>query len=191
MHAGHLAPFRFTRRQVGEQDIKIKIAYCGICHSDLHQLHNDWRNTKFPLVPGCVQTSDICARQTWRRFCCFYVRGPQNFRFGFSGGHAMQNRSTFAFIGPKCAPKLVQRFSVYFYCATQQWRRNPKWPWQCCKKRLSRCLRNKGLFLVNRHDIATLQYSEWSVSKQIVVPRRHEIVGILTEVVKGWCAAQA
>lgn len=59
VRAGHLAPFRFTRRQVGELDIKIKIAYCGICHSDLHQLHNDWRNTKFPLVPGCVIILDI------------------------------------------------------------------------------------------------------------------------------------
>ena len=66
VRAGHLAPFRFTRRQVGELDIKIKIAYCGICHSDLHQLHNDWRNSKFPLVPGCV----ILPGEQVCYFCC-------------------------------------------------------------------------------------------------------------------------
>ncbi len=50
--AGHLTPFRFTRRPVGENDVKIKVAYCGICHSDLHQIHNDWKNSTFPMVPG-------------------------------------------------------------------------------------------------------------------------------------------
>ncbi|KAK9836284.1 hypothetical protein WJX81_001895 [Elliptochloris bilobata] len=49
---GHLAPFRFTRRPVGELDIKIKITHCGICHSDLHQIRNDWKNSTFPMVPG-------------------------------------------------------------------------------------------------------------------------------------------
>jgi len=37
---------------VGENDVKIKVAYCGICHSDLHQIHNDWKNSTFPMVPG-------------------------------------------------------------------------------------------------------------------------------------------
>ena len=52
--AGHLAPFRFTRRPVGDLDIKIKIAYCGICHTDLHQMRNDWKNSTYPMVPGCA-----------------------------------------------------------------------------------------------------------------------------------------
>lgn len=53
-NAGHLAPFRFTRRPVGDLDIKIKIAYCGICHTDLHQMRNDWKNSLYPMVPGCA-----------------------------------------------------------------------------------------------------------------------------------------
>ena len=53
-HAGHLAPFLFTRRPLGELDIRIQIAYCGICHTDLHQIRNDWRNSTFPMVPGCA-----------------------------------------------------------------------------------------------------------------------------------------
>lgn len=55
-YAGHLAPFRFTRRPLGELDIRIQIAYCGICHTDLHQIRNDWRNSTFPMVPGCALT---------------------------------------------------------------------------------------------------------------------------------------
>ena len=55
-NAGHLAPFRFTRRPVGDLDIKIMIAYCGICHTDLHQMHNDWKNSTYPMVPGCAPT---------------------------------------------------------------------------------------------------------------------------------------
>ena len=62
MYAGHLVPYRFTRRQVGEQDIKIKVAYCGICHSDLHQIRNDWKNSTFPMVPGCVHASRMHAQ---------------------------------------------------------------------------------------------------------------------------------
>ncbi len=47
-----LAPFRFTRRSPGPHDIEIEILYCGICHSDLHQARNDWRNSLYPMVPG-------------------------------------------------------------------------------------------------------------------------------------------
>ncbi|RIY00915.1 NAD(P)-dependent alcohol dehydrogenase [Aureimonas flava] len=47
-----LAPFRFERRDVGERDVKIDILFCGVCHSDLHQARNDWRNTTYPCLPG-------------------------------------------------------------------------------------------------------------------------------------------
>ena len=50
--SGHLAPWAFDRRPVGEEDISIQIAYAGICHSDLHQVKNEWGNSKFPMVPG-------------------------------------------------------------------------------------------------------------------------------------------
>jgi alcohol dehydrogenase (NADP+) len=49
------APFDFTRRDVGPNDILIDIAYCGICHSDIHQAKNEWPDTMpamFPMVPG-------------------------------------------------------------------------------------------------------------------------------------------
>jgi D-arabinose 1-dehydrogenase-like Zn-dependent alcohol dehydrogenase len=37
---------------VGPNDVKLKIAYCGICHSDLHLIKNEWGNSQFPMVPG-------------------------------------------------------------------------------------------------------------------------------------------
>jgi uncharacterized zinc-type alcohol dehydrogenase-like protein len=48
-------PFDFVRREVGPNDVLIDIAYCGICHSDIHQAKNEWANTMpamYPMVPG-------------------------------------------------------------------------------------------------------------------------------------------
>jgi uncharacterized zinc-type alcohol dehydrogenase-like protein len=47
-----LAPWTFERRALGPHDILIEIAYCGVCHSDLHQIKNDWFPGIFPMVPG-------------------------------------------------------------------------------------------------------------------------------------------
>jgi alcohol dehydrogenase (NADP+) len=47
-----LAPFTFTRRDPGPTDVVIEIAYCGVCHSDLHQVRDEWGGAIFPLVPG-------------------------------------------------------------------------------------------------------------------------------------------
>ena len=47
-----LEPFRFERRELRADDVAIKIIYCGVCHSDLHQVRNDWGNSVYPMVPG-------------------------------------------------------------------------------------------------------------------------------------------
>ena len=47
-----LAPINFERRALRPDDVAIDIAYCGVCHSDAHQAHNDWGNTVYPCVPG-------------------------------------------------------------------------------------------------------------------------------------------
>ncbi|WP_243285968.1 NAD(P)-dependent alcohol dehydrogenase [Geothrix terrae] len=47
-----LAPFQIERRAVGPHDVQIEIAYCGICHSDLHQVRDEWGGSKYPMVPG-------------------------------------------------------------------------------------------------------------------------------------------
>ena len=47
-----LAPFSFTRREPLPQDVQLEILYCGVCHSDLHTVRNEWKNTTYPVVPG-------------------------------------------------------------------------------------------------------------------------------------------
>ena len=47
-----LAPWDFKRREVGPHDVQFDIKYCGVCHSDLHQIKNDWFPGIFPMVPG-------------------------------------------------------------------------------------------------------------------------------------------
>ncbi|AOH35577.1 NAD(P)-dependent alcohol dehydrogenase [Luteimonas sp. JM171] len=53
-HAGDqpLVPLDITRRATGPEDVRIDIAYCGVCHSDLHQVRAEWAGTLFPCVPG-------------------------------------------------------------------------------------------------------------------------------------------
>ena len=47
-----LAPWTFERREVGPHDVQFDISFCGVCHSDLHQIRNDWFPGIFPMVPG-------------------------------------------------------------------------------------------------------------------------------------------
>lgn len=47
-----MTPFTFERRRVRASDVKIEILYCGVCHSDLHQVKNEWKKTLYPIVPG-------------------------------------------------------------------------------------------------------------------------------------------
>ncbi len=47
-----LGPFQITRREVGPHDVRIDILYCGVCHTDLHHVRNDWESSSYPMVPG-------------------------------------------------------------------------------------------------------------------------------------------
>ncbi|MGQ4660366.1 alcohol dehydrogenase catalytic domain-containing protein [Lysobacter sp. F6437] len=53
-HAGDkpLEAMSITRRAPGANDVQIDIAYCGVCHSDIHQVRAEWAGTLFPCVPG-------------------------------------------------------------------------------------------------------------------------------------------
>ncbi|XP_015890483.4 probable mannitol dehydrogenase [Ziziphus jujuba] len=50
--SGVLSPFNFSRRKTGEKDVRFRVLYCGICHSDLHMAKNEWGTSIYPLVPG-------------------------------------------------------------------------------------------------------------------------------------------
>ncbi|MDR2013664.1 MAG: NAD(P)-dependent alcohol dehydrogenase [Rhodanobacter sp.] len=47
-----LAPFWVERREPGPDDVLIDILYCGVCHSDIHQVRDEWGGSTFPMVPG-------------------------------------------------------------------------------------------------------------------------------------------
>lgn len=47
-----LVPYRFDRRDLRADDVSIEILYCGVCHSDLHSVRNDWGGASYPLIPG-------------------------------------------------------------------------------------------------------------------------------------------
>lgn len=47
-----LTPFDFQRRDVGPHDVRIDILFCGVCHSDVHQVRDEWGGSIFPMVPG-------------------------------------------------------------------------------------------------------------------------------------------
>ena len=47
-----LIPFSFARRSPGQLDVALDILYCGVCHSDLHTVRNEWGGTVYPCVPG-------------------------------------------------------------------------------------------------------------------------------------------
>ena len=47
-----LEPLNITRRTPGADDVQVDIAYCGVCHSDIHQVRSEWAGTLYPCVPG-------------------------------------------------------------------------------------------------------------------------------------------
>ncbi len=47
-----LAPMDIQRREPVGNDVEIDILYCGVCHSDVHQAKNEWKNTVYPCMPG-------------------------------------------------------------------------------------------------------------------------------------------
>lgn len=49
---GPVAPLTVERRDLRDDDVAIDIDYCGVCHTDIHFVENDWGNSIYPLVPG-------------------------------------------------------------------------------------------------------------------------------------------
>ena len=58
-----LAPTTIRRRAPGPRDVQIEVLFCGVCHSDLHQVRNEWKNT-MPTAYPCVPGHEIVGRVT-------------------------------------------------------------------------------------------------------------------------------
>ncbi len=56
---GLLEPYSFDPGPLGPEDVEIQVSHCGICHSDLSMLNNDWGMSQFPFVPGHEATGTV------------------------------------------------------------------------------------------------------------------------------------
>jgi uncharacterized zinc-type alcohol dehydrogenase-like protein len=56
-----LKPFDFDLGELGPEEIEIKVTHCGMCHSDLSMLNNDWGISKYPFVPGHEAVGTVLA----------------------------------------------------------------------------------------------------------------------------------
>ncbi|CAA0838226.1 Cinnamyl alcohol dehydrogenase 8 [Striga hermonthica] len=53
--SGILAPLKFTRRRAtGDKDVQFEVMFCGVSHSDLHLIKNDWGFANYPMIMGLV-----------------------------------------------------------------------------------------------------------------------------------------
>ena len=59
--AGKLKKFVYELPDIGNEEVDIKVHYCGICHSDLSMINNEWGMTQYPLVPGHEIVGEIVA----------------------------------------------------------------------------------------------------------------------------------
>src|SRR5712692_2037052 len=77
-----LKPFQFERRDPGPNDVAIDIEFCGVCHSDLHQVRDEWGGSIFPMVPG----HEIVGRVAW------VGKDVKKFKVGDLGGRGLHGR---------------------------------------------------------------------------------------------------
>ncbi len=58
---GPLEPFSFDPGDIGPEEVEIKVSHCGLCHSDLSMLDNEWGMSQYPFVPGHEVTGTVVA----------------------------------------------------------------------------------------------------------------------------------
>src|SRR4051812_45769755 len=58
---GKLEPFEFDAGELGDEEIEIKVSHCGICHSDLSMVNNEWVMTQYPFVGGHEAVGEVVA----------------------------------------------------------------------------------------------------------------------------------
>lgn len=58
---GKLESFSYELGEIGSEEVDIKVSYCGVCHSDISMINNDWGMTQFPIVPGHEIIGEVVA----------------------------------------------------------------------------------------------------------------------------------
>ncbi|CAA0153252.1 NADPH-dependent aldehyde reductase Ahr [Tenacibaculum maritimum] len=56
-----LTPYSYELNELGDEQVDIKVAYCGICHSDLSMINNEWGMSQYPIVPGHEIVGEVVA----------------------------------------------------------------------------------------------------------------------------------
>jgi len=79
-----LTAFNIRRRAVRPRDVQIEILYCGVCHSDLHQVRNEWQGD-MPTVYPCVPGHEIIGRVV-KAGSAEEIQGRRHCRRGLHGG---------------------------------------------------------------------------------------------------------
>jgi alcohol/geraniol dehydrogenase (NADP+) len=126
-----LQPFQYTEEPLGPLDVRIEVTHCGVCHSDIHLIDDDWSIGAYPLVPGHEIVGEVVEHGPqvdhlrvgqrvgvgWQRGAClaceFCLRGDENLCpgieetcVGHQGGYAetVAVDSRFAFPIPDALP---------------------------------------------------------------------------------------
>lgn len=82
---GKLQPFEYDPGPLGDHDVEIAVEHCGICHSDLSMLHNDWGITHYPFVPG----HEIVGTITAKGVHVHHLAAGQRVGLGWHAGYCM------------------------------------------------------------------------------------------------------
>jgi len=62
---GKLSPFKYELPELGSDHVDIKVHYCGMCHSDMSMLNNDWGNSQYLLAPGHEVVGEVLSSATF------------------------------------------------------------------------------------------------------------------------------
>jgi alcohol/geraniol dehydrogenase (NADP+) len=81
-----LEPFTYDPAPLGPHDVEIAVTHCGICHSDVHMIDNDWKLTRYPLVPGHEVIGTVAAMGP----AVTHVKKGQRVGLGWQSGSCME-----------------------------------------------------------------------------------------------------
>jgi uncharacterized zinc-type alcohol dehydrogenase-like protein len=76
----------FEPKELGHDDVEIKITHCGVCHTDIHLIDNDWGNSRYPLVPGHEIVGEVAAVGSSVR----HLKAGQRVGVGFQAGACLE-----------------------------------------------------------------------------------------------------
>ena len=84
-----LEPFEYDPGPLGPEEVEIAVETCGICHSDLSVIQNEWGNSIFPTVPGHEVVGRVAALGPWAKG----LNLGQRVGLGWAAGSCMHCRS--------------------------------------------------------------------------------------------------